>query len=335
MLKDALIIIACILGALVFLLVVTRTSAAPARKEANDFTGAVVAVIGTTYAVILAFMLSGVWNMFQQAQGNEELEANALTNMWRIAGQLGPPASTEVRALCLKYAHDAVDKEWPALAEDKPAPPETSQTVDQLWTVAGQSQSHPGDDSIAVYQLVEELRMLTEYRRTRMMQAREGLPAILWAVLIAGGVITVAASCFFGVPKLSLSRAAGGGADVLDRAGAGGDQRHRSPLSRSGDGSAGRLLILAGNLQLPAKIGCFADRLRCERILTFALVFFLAESRVLISGFPFRIAATIFGKRVATLWLSAVLFVLTGLGIIAVAGFQQRILIAMAFLAAE
>ncbi len=201
MLKDALIIIACILGALVFLLVVTRTSAAPARKEANDFTGAVVAVIGTTYAVILAFMLSGVWNMFQQAQGNEELEANALTNMWRIAGQLGPPASTEVRALCLKYAHDAVDKEWPALAEDKPAPPETSQTVDQLWTVAGQSQSHPGDDSIAVYQLVEELRMLTEYRRTRMMQAREGLPAILWAVLIAGGVITVAASCFFGVPS--------------------------------------------------------------------------------------------------------------------------------------
>ena len=32
------------------------------------FTGAVVAVIGTTYAVILAFMLSGVWNLSQQAQ---------------------------------------------------------------------------------------------------------------------------------------------------------------------------------------------------------------------------------------------------------------------------
>ena len=43
--------------------------------------------------------------------------------------------------------------------------------------------------------------MLTEYRRIRIMQAREGLPAILWAVLIAGGVITVAASCFFGVPS--------------------------------------------------------------------------------------------------------------------------------------
>jgi len=33
------------------------------------------------------------------------------------------------------------------------------------------------------------------------MQSREHLPGILWAVLIAGGIITVAASCFFGVPN--------------------------------------------------------------------------------------------------------------------------------------
>src|SRR5271157_2863916 len=95
-LNDILIIAGCVAAAMVFLWIVTNTSTAPARKEANDFTGAVVAVIGTTYAVILAFMLSGVWNMFQQAQANEEQEANALTNIWRIAGQLQPPTSEEV-----------------------------------------------------------------------------------------------------------------------------------------------------------------------------------------------------------------------------------------------
>jgi len=36
-----------------------------------------VTVIGTTYAVILAFTLSNVWTMSQQAQANEEQEANA------------------------------------------------------------------------------------------------------------------------------------------------------------------------------------------------------------------------------------------------------------------
>ena len=201
MLNDILIIAGCVAGALVFLAIVTRTSAAPARKEANDFTGAVVAVIGTTYAVILAFMLSGVWNMFQQAQANEEQEANALTNIWRIAGQLPEPTSTAVRMMCLEYAQVAVQKEWPLLSEGKSIPESASATVNQLWVAAGKAQSHPGDDSIAVYQLMEELRQLTEFRRLRMMQAREALPGILWTVLVAGGIITVAASCFFGVPS--------------------------------------------------------------------------------------------------------------------------------------
>lgn len=63
MLSNLLIVVACVGAAVAFLLLITRTSPAHARKESNDFTGAVVAVIGTTYAVLLAFMLSGVWEM--------------------------------------------------------------------------------------------------------------------------------------------------------------------------------------------------------------------------------------------------------------------------------
>ncbi len=201
MLIDALIIVACIIGAVVFLFLVTRTYDAPRRKESNDFTGAVVAVIGTTYAVILAFMLSGVWNMFQQAQTNEEQEANALVNVWRIASQLQVPGVEQARAECLTYADIAVRKEWPAMLMGKPIPIDNTEIINQLWKFAGAVQENSGKDSIAAYQMMEELRLLTEYRRIRIMQAREELPAILWAVLIIGGIITVSAACFFGVPS--------------------------------------------------------------------------------------------------------------------------------------
>src|SRR5215471_16235331 len=97
MLIDILIIIASVSASILFLLLVTRTSTAPARRESNDFTGAVVAVIGTTYAVILAFTLSGVWSMFQQAQANEEQEANALVNVFRIATQLQDSNAHRIR----------------------------------------------------------------------------------------------------------------------------------------------------------------------------------------------------------------------------------------------
>ena len=122
MIWDILTIAGCVLAALAFLFVVTRSSAAKSRKESNDFTGAVVAVIGTTYAVILAFMLSGVWNMLQQAQANAEQEANALVNIWRITNDINPSMGPQVRELCQNYATNVVTEEWPAMQADKPMP---------------------------------------------------------------------------------------------------------------------------------------------------------------------------------------------------------------------
>ena len=201
MLLDIAIIVACVAASLAFLFLVTHASSAPSRKESNDFTGAVVAVIGTTYAVILAFMLSGVWGMFQQAQQNEEQEANALVNVWRIAEQLQASNGREIQDLCLRYAQVTVEKDWPALHDEQQTLSETNDMINRLWRLAGQTQAHSGADSIAIYQMMEELRMMTEYRRIRLMQSREELPGILRLVLIAGGIITVTSACFFGVPN--------------------------------------------------------------------------------------------------------------------------------------
>ena len=201
MLWDIVIVAACVIAALAFLFVVTRSLAAPARKESNDSTGAVVAVIGTTYAVILAFMLSGVWNMLLQAQANAEREANALVNIWRIGDELPADLAQPTRSLCQKYAEDVVSLEWPAMEAGKPMPPESSEVMQTMWKLAGQSQTLANSDSIASYQFMEELRTLSECRRIRLMHSREQLPWILRAVLVAGGIITVGVSCFFGVPS--------------------------------------------------------------------------------------------------------------------------------------
>jgi uncharacterized membrane protein len=165
-LNNVFIIIACVSGAVLFLFLVTRASTAPSRRESNDFTGAVVAVIGTIYAVILAFTLSGVWSMFQQAQANEEQEANAVVNVFRIATQLQDPTAKPIRDLCVRYVDNTVGREW-ATMEKKQMTPEGGEMINRLWTLAGESQAHAQPDAIAAYQLMEELRGLTQYRRLR------------------------------------------------------------------------------------------------------------------------------------------------------------------------
>ena len=200
MLTSLLIVLAAVSAAAAFLHLVTRASPAHSRKESNDFTGAVVAVIGTTYAVLLAFMLSGVWNMFQQAQVNAQQEANDLVNVYRISSQLSEPAGKTIEELGRAYAQQAVDTEFPSLANNT----EThhgGELITKMWATLRTMPPATGNQSEALAELMTTLRSLTEHRRIRIMQSHEQLPGILWVVLIAGGIITVAASCFFGVPS--------------------------------------------------------------------------------------------------------------------------------------
>lgn len=204
MMMNIFIIIACVSGAVLFLFLVTRATTVPSRKESNDFTGAVVEVIGTTYAVILAFTLAGVWNMAQQAQANEEQEANSLVNVYRIASQLQDANAKPIQDLCVRYAENALDREWPAMLNGDMPPEEGGEMINQFWMLAGQAQARAPGGAIAAYQLMEELRGLTQYRRIRATQNRETLPFILWAILISGGIITVVSACFFGVANFRI-----------------------------------------------------------------------------------------------------------------------------------
>jgi hypothetical protein len=202
MLNNVLIVVACVGAATFFLFAVTRASAAHARKESNDFTGAVVAVIGTTYAVLLAFMLSGVWSMFQQAQINAEQEANDLVNAYRISALLQDPARQTLQDLARRYAQQTIATEFPYMEKDHAnMPMEGSHLIAQMWNATGKVQPRNGEESQALSELMSTLRGLTEHRRIRILQSHEMLPGILWLVLIAGGIITVAAACFFGVPN--------------------------------------------------------------------------------------------------------------------------------------
>jgi hypothetical protein len=199
-LTNIAIVVVAVGAATLFLYAVTRASEAHSRKESNDFTGAVVAVIGTTYAVLLAFMLSNVWGMFQQAQVNVEQEANDLVNIFRLASLMQNPARQQLQVLARDYADRAVRVEFPSMSENT-LPQEEGGFVSEMWNVASEVKPKSDEESQALGGLMNTLRLLTEHRRIRILQSTEALPNILWAVLIAGGIITVSASCFFGVPN--------------------------------------------------------------------------------------------------------------------------------------
>ena len=119
---SIVVIIVCITAALGFLFGIRRFWVPSARHAHNDAIGPNVSVIGTTYAVIVAFMLSGVWNDMRAAQLNTEQEANRVVNIYRFAEELPAESKVEIQKLARDYAQVMVNQEWPAMARDDSSP---------------------------------------------------------------------------------------------------------------------------------------------------------------------------------------------------------------------
>ena len=82
--------------------------------------------------------------------------------------------------------------------------PEAWATLDELRsTILGLNPptgaQQLGYDQMRYNQMLEQLHSLGDARRERLLVAEQGLPVILWIVLILGGVITVGFTYLFGL----------------------------------------------------------------------------------------------------------------------------------------
>jgi len=96
---NVIVLLACPLVALMFLWLLGRFWPASQRRNHNDMIGWQVTVLGTTYAVIMGFMLYAVWTSFKDADINAEAGANNLVSIFRLAEGLPAAPRVQVRQL--------------------------------------------------------------------------------------------------------------------------------------------------------------------------------------------------------------------------------------------
>jgi hypothetical protein len=197
-LTGLLIIAVAMLIAVGGLVLVQRLVSTDRRKQHNDVAGFIYAVLGVTYAVLLALMLIAVWEQWNAAEATTTEEANELAEIFSFAHQLPQPEGRHIQELANSYAQLVVEEEWPLMQRGKSSP-EAGATFDELrGTIEGLDPTR-GAPLVRYNQVLEQLHGLGDARRERLLDAREGLPNILWVVLILGGVITVGFTYLFGL----------------------------------------------------------------------------------------------------------------------------------------
>ncbi len=110
--EDVLIIIGVVACSLLTMRLLNWAWPAGIRKAHNDLIGWQLGVLGTTYAVIVGFMLYTVWTDFGAATEDANQEASQIVKLHRLAGGLPAEQGQQMRKLAEAYADAVVNREW-------------------------------------------------------------------------------------------------------------------------------------------------------------------------------------------------------------------------------
>jgi len=173
------------------------------RHSQNDLIGWHLSVLGTTYAVVLGFMLFTAWTNFGAAELNADLEANALRNIFRLAEGLPQQQRTQLEMQARAYADAVIEQDWPAMTRGQ-LPEGTHEINEHMWKTLVSIKVSSSSESTAADHALSELSALTQHRRTRLLQCVSQLPAIFWAVLLVGGILTLISTSMFASAKPTM-----------------------------------------------------------------------------------------------------------------------------------
>lgn len=192
------VVVAFVALSLLALAAVRRRVPLELLREQHDVAAACFAVIGGLYGIVLAFVLVSSWQRFEEAREHTEVEANALSDLYRHAEALPAPVDQQLRGLILIYARGVIDEEWPAMTAARPSA-STQGTFDQMWRTLLAAPAGDGKELVILQNTLGKMDDFSDARRDRLMFARVGMPTIVWVFLIVSGAVTIAFSYFFGL----------------------------------------------------------------------------------------------------------------------------------------
>jgi len=188
-------------AALAGVLIVRKKVSRQSRQDAHEVGGYILAIIGTLYAILVGLIVVNAEGKVDTASAKAVTESNKLTNIYHCCQRFEPQARHKICQSLHQYAAKVVKQDW-AEVESGDQKEATIEPYRQLWRdiVSYTPRNVSEQECYAI--LLRDMEELSDARKYRMVEAKSELSPILWAVLIAGGVMIVLFTYFFFVESL-------------------------------------------------------------------------------------------------------------------------------------
>lgn len=164
----------------------------------NAVGGVMLTVVGTLYAVTLAFVTVIVWQEFDASKERVSFEAADAASVWNLSAGLSGSLGAELRSDMADYAKTMLTVEWPLMRVGREG--ERSEAI-LTEAIAGVARFRPTDMGASNTQAVVLTRLddLHDQRRHRYQDNASGVSWFQWTVIIMGAVVLVGFCYLFGL----------------------------------------------------------------------------------------------------------------------------------------
>ncbi|WP_027345967.1 bestrophin-like domain [Hamadaea tsunoensis] len=198
---GVLIIVGSAVCAVLGFLVITKI--VPQRWLVADsgVASSLYATIGMVYAILIAIAAIAVWEPRDAAASNVDTEATGMVEAYWAANGLAPADRSAVRESILAYLRQAAGPEWLSLHDTRQPTAGATTAFTRLRERVDTIDPKTDREQGAYDSVTSQISTAAGARRSRLAAAGEGMPTLLWPILILGGLISVTFLYMFGLER--------------------------------------------------------------------------------------------------------------------------------------
>ncbi len=170
-------------------------------KENHEVAAVMFNAFGLLYAIVVAFVVFVTWGRYDEAGKNLELETSQAADIFFISKAFPDSTSKQIRQALSEYTIAVVEEEFITMSQGKPST-KTVDAVKKLNHIFLTMDTKTMANTIVYEEAFKRLNDMTQYRRLRIFASKDSIPMVIWLVLIAGAVIMVSYTYFFGIKKV-------------------------------------------------------------------------------------------------------------------------------------
>lgn len=166
-------------------------------KLNHEVAGFKYSVVGVAYAVLLAFVVFGVWSEFDRTEQSVLAEAERFYDLHRTSFNFPEETGEKMRQALIAYAIEVRDNDWPMMEKGYFGSKSAAEAFTRLSFAVGQTKPENIGLLPSIIHATNLMQEIADLRLGRLADVDGHMTPTIWGVLLLGAIVTLSYPAFF------------------------------------------------------------------------------------------------------------------------------------------